>query len=214
MALSFGWDAISKRPKDKTFWTPGIYYFLAEDMLSWIFVFLDWSNNGEIAVYTNRSISSTWGCESWIVMTGGNGTVSNLTVLHDASGGSFNVSVPTMAGSDQTTFFTAPNANCGPGCSIVEAFEVSTEQSWYYKCNITVGVVQNATLPEHEIGINLRRMASSGIALQGYGLKPTLPGTKQYQVYPSQSAYGQRQSGFEEGMGTLIGQFAIGVVGK
>lgn len=212
MALSFGSRPVSDRPDKKTFWTPGIYYFWPDDYLSWEFVFFDWATTGDIAVYTNRSVNTTWTCNSWIVLSGGNGTSTNLTVLNDANGGSFNVVVPKAGGPDQTTFFSDPDANCGPGCSIVEAFEVSTSKSWYYNCNITVGTVQNATLPEHEIGINLRRMAANGIALQGYGLRPSLPGAQQYQVYPSQSTYGQRQDGDENGMGNLIGQFAIGVI--
>lgn len=207
MALSFDYNPINKRPPAGIFWNPSIYYFLGEDSQNWTFVFLDWSPHGEYPVYTNRSIASSWSCQSWLVTTGGNGTTNNLTVQHNANGAVFNVSVPTVGGPDQTTFFTSPDVDCGDGCSVIEAFESSAEKPWYYKCNITVGAVHNATLPEHEVGLALRRMASSGIALQGYGLNTSLPGTKQYQVYPSQSAYGQPQIGSAKGMGQLIGQF-------
>ncbi|KAH8602240.1 hypothetical protein B0O99DRAFT_680379 [Bisporella sp. PMI_857] len=213
MALGFDYDSISQRPPTGAFWKPGVHYYLDEDYRSWTFVFLDWSPpNGEYPVYTDRSISSSWSCQSWLVTMGGNGTMSNLTVAHDANGGVFNVSVPTIGGPDQTTFFTSPEKDCGEGCGVVEAFEASAVKPWYYKCNITVGTVQNGTLPEHEVGRSLRQMASSAIALQGYGVKSALPGTRQYQVYPSQSAYGQPQRGSDNGMGQLIGQFAIGVV--
>jgi hypothetical protein len=214
MALSFGTDVISNRPNAGMFWKPSTYYFAAEDSLSWTYGFFDWSPDGEIAIYSDRSINATWACKSWFVSSGGNGTTHDLTVLNDTNGRTFNVSVPAIGGSDQTTFFTAPEATCGPGCGIVEAFEASVQRSWYYRCNITVGIVQNGTLPQHEVGINLRRMASQGIALQGYGASPTLPGSKQHQVYPSESTYGQPQDGDEGGMGYLIGQFAIGVVGR
>lgn len=214
MALSFGSDAINNQPQEKSFWTPGIYYFYPEDELSWTFVFLDQhkTDRGDFSIYTDRSINTTWNCQSWIVVQGGNGTLNEITALGDANGRTFPVSLPTTSGPDQTTYFTDPNATCGPGCSIVEAFEASLLESWYYQCNITVGTVQNATLPEHEIGGSLRNMAAGGIALKGYGLDLTLLGAKQYQIYPSPSVYGKPQGGNEQDIGRLIGQFAIGVI--
>ena len=207
MALSFDFDPISKQPPVGRFWTPGVYYFLDDILRRWTYVFLDWSPLGDTPVYTDRSISSNSSCQSWLVTTGGNGTMSNLTVLNDANGGMFNVSLPTIGGPDQTTFFTSPDIVCGDGCSVVEAFEASAEKPWYYKCNITVGAVENHTIPEHQVGLSLRQMASAGIALQGYGLDSALPGTKQYQVYPARSSYGEPQKGSFDGMGQLISQF-------
>lgn len=214
MALGFLLDPISRRPKEKTFWTPPVKYFYPDDFLSWVYVFLDHhsTEKGDIAVYTRRSVNATWGCQSWIVTHGGNGTVTNITVLKDGNGGNFKISLPAAIGPDQTTFFTDPTSSCGSGCTIVEAFEASNTESWFYRCNITVGTVQNATLPEHQIGIKLRRIAAGAIALKGYGMGPTLSGTRQYQVYPSQSVYGQPMSGSERNMGSLMGQFTIGVI--
>jgi len=54
-------------------------------------------------------------------------------------------------------------------------------------------------------------MASSAIALQGYGLTALSNGA-QSQVYPSQSIYGEPQSGSPVGIGSLMSRFAIGVV--
>jgi hypothetical protein len=203
MALSFGYNTTNNIPKKKSFWTYP-YIFEAEDGLSWEFVFLDWTVTGDIGVYTNRTTNVTWECQSWNVIEGGNGTSTNLTVQNGTDGESFDISLPKAGGLDQTTFFTAPDAICGPGCGIVEAFEASKKQSWFYQCNITVGAVQNSLLPEHEMGINLRRMAAGAIALQGF--RPSLPGTKQYQVYPSQSTYGQPQGGVEDQLGSQIGK--------
>jgi hypothetical protein len=70
----------------------------------------------------------------------------------------------------------------------------------------------NATLPQHDVGPSLRNMASAAIALQGYGLKSSTPGGTQYQVYPSESTYGQPQGGYNNGMGSLMARFSIGVV--
>jgi hypothetical protein len=209
MALSFNWKTIDQRPIAGSFWTHSQYYFLSEGLSnSWTFVFLDWSSpHGDYPIYTNRSISTTWSCQRWAVISGGNGTTDDLIVQHDSNGGNFNVTVPTVAGVDQTTFFTNTNATCGAGCSIVEAFEASAQQSWYYNCNITVGSVINGTLPEHQVGESLRTMAAAGIALQGFRLNSSFPDEKQYQVYPAQSAYGEPQGGSSDGIGQLISQF-------
>lgn len=212
MALSFGWGYIEQRPQEGAFWNSNTYYFLSHDSTSWMFVFLDWSHQGDVAVYTNRSVITTSNCQSWPVMSGGNGTASNLTILKDADGGNFNISIPFYGGKNQTTFFTEPDMTCGDGCSIVEALEAGPEMSWYYNCNITVNQVLNGTLPQHDLGLDLRQMASSGIALQGYGLNSSTPSSKQYQLYPSQSTYGQAQGGSADGIGLLIGRFAIGVI--
>ena len=218
MALAFWSETSSNIPEPKKLFSTGADYFLADDQQSWIYVFLDSAPQSlgtkGTSVYTNRTINSTWNCQSWPVIQGGNGTVANLTVLQDASGGQpLNVTLPFVGGTDQTTFLTTPHVTCGTGCSVVEAFEASLTQPWFYKCNITVGEVMNATLhPAHDVGPSLRNMASAAIALQGYGLKSSVPGTTQYQVYPSESAYGQPQGGYNDGMGSLIARFSIGVV--
>jgi hypothetical protein len=172
----------------------------------------DGSLGGPSAVFTDRTINSTYSSSSFAVIEGGNGTVANLIVQEDSNGDLFNVSLPTIAGVDSTTYFTNPDASCGDGCSIIEAFEASSTTSYYYNCNITVGTVMNATLPQHNVGIQLREMASAGIALQGYGSGVNLPGSKQFQVYPSESIYGSPQSGNTDGIGSTISMFAIGVV--
>jgi len=167
---------------------------------------------GPSAIFTSRTISSTYSCQSFPVIEGGNGTFANLIVQQDSNGNSFNVSLPIVAGLDSTTYFTNPDIDCGEGCSIIEAFEATSTTSWYYNCSITVGAVINATLPQHEVGINLREMASAGIALQGYSQSSNVPGSKQFQVYPSESIYGSPQNGVADNMGFTISMFAIGVV--
>jgi hypothetical protein len=167
---------------------------------------------GPSAIYTDRKINSTYSCRSFTVIGGGNGTATNLTVQEDSNGASFSVTLPTVPGMDTTTYFTKPDSSCGVGCSIIEAFEASHTTSWYYQCNITVGTVINGMLPEHEVGINLRQMASAGIALRGYGPNSQLPGSQQFQVYPSASPYGDPQKGDTDNMGLNIARFAIGVV--
>ncbi|KAH6661634.1 hypothetical protein B0J14DRAFT_496881 [Halenospora varia] len=196
-------------------------FFWSIDENSGVFVFIDSSpsdpgfanyTGGPSAMFTNRKINSTYSCLSFPVIGGGNGTVGNLTVLKNSNEDSFNVFLPIVPGLDTTTYFTNPVSRCGDGCSIVEAFEASYNTSWYYQCNITVGTVVNAMIPEHEVGLNLREMASGGIALQGYGPNSHLPESKQFQVYPSASPYGVPQKGDTDKMGRNIALFAIGVV--
>lgn len=222
MALSFGPDFANNIPPPGTLLSSiNALFFWSIDENSGVFVFIDSSpsdpgfanyTGGPSAMFTNRKINSTYSCLSFPVIGGGNGTVGNLTVLKNSNEDSFNVFLPIVPGLDTTTYFTNPVSRCGDGCSIVEAFEASHNTSWYYQCNITVGTVVNAMIPEHEVGLNLREMASGGIALQGYGPNSHLPESKQFQVYPSASPYGVPQKGDTDNMGRNIALFAIGVV--
>jgi hypothetical protein len=222
MALILVSDSARNIPAPGMLWsTSPADFFRSDDGRTWTLVFIDSSPSdpgyggypgGPSAIFTNRTINSTYSCSSFAVIEGGNGTVANLTVLEDTNGDLFNVSLPTVAGVNSTMYFTNSDASCGDGCSIVEAFEASSTVSYYYNCNITVGTVMNAVRPEHKVGIQLREMASAGIALQGYGLGANLPGSKQFQVYPSESTYGSPQSGNTDGIGSTISMFAIGVV--
>jgi len=222
MALSFLKDDSGNIPEPPTlFWSINALFFLGYDQKSWTFVFIDSSPSdpgfanaigGPSAMYTNRTINSTASCRSYAVIAGGNGTFANLTVQEDSNGDLFKVTLPIVPGPDTTTYVTKPDSTCGEGCSIIDAFETSHTTSWYYQCNITVGNVINGNLPEHEVGISLRQMASAGIALQGYGLNSQLPGSQQFQVYPSASPYGTPQNGNSNGMGSNIAIFAMGVV--
>lgn len=221
MALTFAIDDTSNIPPPGTLWSSSnIYFFQSIEEKIWEFVFIDSSPfdpgfagypGGPSAIFTNRTINSTYSCMSFPVIGGGNGTTTNLTV-QKSNEDTFNVSLPIAAGLDTTTHFTNPDASCGDGCSIIEAFEAAHTTSWYYQCNITVGTVINAMRPEHEVGIKLREMASAGIALQGYGLNSLVPGSKQFQVYPSASTYGIPHNGNTDETGSSMAMFAIGVV--
>ena len=93
----------------------------------------------------------------------------NLTIILDANSDYQHITIPYAGGSNQTTFITNPNTyDCGPGCSTVHAFEASDTRPWWYECNITVSPVNNATLPQHQMGQPLAHMAAAGIALQGH----------------------------------------------
>lgn len=220
--MTFAVDITTNIPPSGTLWSSvNTYFFQSIEDKIWEFVFIDSSPSdpgfagypgGPSAMFTDRTINSTYSCLSFPVLAGGNGTSTNLKVQRDSNGDTFNVSLPIAAGLDTMTHFTDPDARCGDGCSIIESFEASHTTSWYYQCNITVGTVKNALRPEHEVGIQLREMASAGIALQGYGPNSWLPGSKQFQVYPSASTYGTPANGYADEIGSSMAMFAIGVV--
>jgi hypothetical protein len=153
-------------------------------------------------------------CNSWPVIEGGNGTTLNITIMLDSSGEISNKAIPVTGGEGQTTYITNTNTDCGPGCSRISAFEASAVTPWYYECNVMVGNVTNSNRKEHEVGAHLTRTASGAIALQGYAASSLANNTDlQFQLYPAESIYGAPQNGSTEGMGLLMAEFAIGVVG-
>lgn len=72
MALALGSDLLSNRPEPETLVSGGPYYFLADDDKSWSYIFLDSAphsaGSAAVQIYTNRTINSTWSCESWPVI--------------------------------------------------------------------------------------------------------------------------------------------------
>jgi hypothetical protein len=221
VALDFYKDIYSNMPDAKTLWSASSPIKF-QGKANWTFIFIDYnsdalndpSNLAPPAIFTNRTAISTYSCNSWPVIVGGNGTSTNLTVMLDSSGEDMHVTIPYIGGSNQTTFITNPKSDCGRGCSIVNAFEASDTKPWWYECNITVSDVQNATLLEHQVGQDVLKMAASAIALQGHALLPNQSDTagKQYQYYPSSSYYGTPFMGSTDNMGMTISEFAIGVI--
>ncbi|KAH6695512.1 hypothetical protein F5X68DRAFT_128012 [Plectosphaerella plurivora] len=178
-----------------------------------------------VAAHTSRSVAASTTCQAFPVVFGGDGSERNITIeLPDKQIGK--ILLPARGGLNQTTFFTNTTISCGDGCSVIEAFEADAAHAYYYSCNTTVGTVANATLPAHELGADLRLLASSAIALQGYaaasaGDSSSAPGqgqstvdlTSQYMVYPAESVFGASMNGSLPDMQYLMSRFAIGVVG-
>ncbi|GKT64974.1 hypothetical protein ColTof4_07367 [Colletotrichum tofieldiae] len=169
-------------------------------------------NSNPVTIATDRSINSTSKCIAWPVTSGGNGTSPNITVALE-NNGRFDIDIPVRGGTDQTTFMTNSEFECGQGCAMVAAFEASDTSSWYYTCNITVGQVANATLPEHQVGSNLTALAAAAIALQGYAASSLANDTSfQYQIYPAESVFGTPMNGTTEVLEAMLSRFAIGVI--
>ncbi|KAJ3949145.1 uncharacterized protein N0V96_000259 [Colletotrichum fioriniae] len=165
-----------------------------------------------VTVATDRSVNSTTKCTAWPVISGGNGTSTNVTVALE-NNKSWDIFIPNRGGTDQTTFMTYSQFDCGTGCSMIMAFEASDTSPWYYSCNVTIGQVANATRAEHQVGANLTSLASAGIALQGYAASSFVNDTNfQYQMYPSESVFGTPMNGTTSDMEAMLSRFAIGVV--
>ncbi|VUC25288.1 unnamed protein product [Clonostachys rosea] len=167
---------------------------------------------------TNRSVEITSQCNSYPVIRGANGTMTNITI--NAESKDTVITLPTTPGSDQSLFMTRYDQECGPNCRIMSVFEVAAEGSWYYSCTTFQGPVKNATLPQHEIGENVTYLAATAIGLQGFA-SPSSRGTQeeidpikslQYKVYPSATVPGKPANGSTRAMEGLLSRFAIGVI--
>ena len=171
------------------------------------------TNPNGLSITTNRTVNATSTCRSWPVVDGGDGSKHNITVMLDSGKRKEYAFFPIAAGSNQTTYVTRPSKTCGDGCASIYALEASSQDPFFYKCNVTIGKVANAMRREHEIGIDLRNMAANAIALQGYAVSSLTNDTDlQYQTYPAQAIYGAPQNGSTIGMEFLMAQFAMGVV--
>ena len=174
----------------------------------------DPNNVNPAAIYTNRTVYVRYACNSWPVTEGGNGTSLNITILLDSESHFQHITLPNAGGPNQTTFITNPNnLDCGDRCSTVYAFEASLSKPWWYQCNMTISDTENATHPEHHVGLALSKMGAAAIALQGHVADPIQEKTgQQFQTYPATSAYGFPNGGGIDAMGMTISQFSVGVV--
>ncbi|KAM0075266.1 hypothetical protein ACKRZS_012677, partial [Fusarium odoratissimum] len=170
-----------------------------------------------IMVATNRRMSISTKCESYPVISGGDGSYTEIeyrrNTTDNKSQENVRVKVPFAVGTGQTTFMTNTSTNCGPGCSTVTACETAAKDPWFYSCNTTVDPVTNDTIAEHEVPKLVRLLAAHAIALQGFSVNSTLSNSDlQYQVYPSQSPLGTSLQGMVQAMDLTMSRFAAGVI--
>ncbi|KAJ4313335.1 hypothetical protein N0V84_009464 [Fusarium piperis] len=213
IALAWIWGTMDDIPFPGTLWDnndPLIYCGSA----SCKYIFQESTRSRkkyDLVVSTNRSVEATGRCRSWRVTRGARGNESTITIADDDGS---RVELMAANGIGQTTFMFDAAADQGATWSEVTAFEASASASWYYRCNISFGPVINAARKEHGMGINITSLASSAIALQGYGASSlgSSNSSQQFQSYPAESTYGDPQNGSAEGLGKLIAAFAAGTV--
>jgi hypothetical protein len=162
---------------------------------------------------TNRSINSTVICRSWPVIEGGNGTTDNIVIKTDF--GHRAISIPMQNRADRTIFMLENEHDCGEGCSVIQAIELSDTSAWFYNCSANVGSVVNATTPIQEVGSSLTKLASSSIALRGYASRSESTDNDeetQYSIYPAETVVGYPNNGSTIDMALVIARFSIGVI--
>lgn len=205
-ALNFGIGLVSSEP------SPGKRY-LPTDPLLWLdksnrvisFYFLDSPKDSLVidsfSAFTDRKISVNYKCDSYRVLSGGDGTVTEITV--DRVG---RVLLP-QAVPDSTTFITRSNHTCPDDnrCSIVEAFESSATDPWYYVCQISLGNTQNDPDGVSSVSDYLAQIATATIAQIGY------TDSRGYasQVYPRESLWSQVAKGDADSVGMVISICAL-----
>lgn len=206
-AYNYGINTTDGLPAAGTIYQPqGAMLYWSNDSALLEFVFSD-SPTGEYlgtySVYTARSINVTYVCDSHKVTKGGSGNSSVIVV--DGIGA---VSLSTVL--DSTTYFTNKDHNCESGnrCSVVEAFESSDTDPWYYKCNITMGYTQDDPKNVSYISDDMAKIATASIAQIGY----TDADGQAAQIYPRDSPWGLLNNGSTDEMGWTMGLFALATI--
>ncbi|KAG9253790.1 uncharacterized protein F5Z01DRAFT_129088 [Emericellopsis atlantica] len=217
IALGYNWATLEQRPEPGTLWSPeGNLLYCGLDRCEFVFYDANPSKRQSyLTVVTDRSVASVAHCEAYRVIRGGDGNSTTITIDDaDAS----ELEVPAINGDDQTTFLTATDAGFDGPTGVVLAFEASRTNPWFYACNVTVEPVQNAVLPEHELGANVSSLASVAIALQAYGASTQgssaagMGAARQFQSYPAASTYGDPKGGNASAMALNMASFSTGVI--
>ncbi|KAI5459147.1 hypothetical protein BGZ63DRAFT_390369 [Mariannaea sp. PMI_226] len=218
VSIAYTTETMDNIPGPGILWYTGDPLMFCNDTSRCRYVFHDISTESIMTDYTNpvtvttsRSLDAFSHCNSFPIKDGGNGTSHNITITRDD--GHLELTVPVASGVSQTIFMTNFTDDCGPGCSIVYAVELSDTAPWYYECNVTVSQVSNATIKEHQVSSNLTSMVSGSIALQGYEASSLASSNDlQFQIYPAESIFGTPLNGSVDLMSSLIARFTIGVV--
>jgi hypothetical protein len=188
---------------------PGPNYFVAVDYCQYVFDESPADNTSNVGYfYSNRSIVTTSSRNVYPVIDNLDG--SSQTFQYELDG-FIHTEYFQSIGPNSTTYFTSPDlGDCGPRCANVCEFENNGTAGFYYKCNVTVSDVQNATgsVVEQQVSDANAKIAAGAIALQGYQSENS---TNQYQTFPAQSTYGTFQDGNSTQMATGMRQFSIGV---
>ncbi|POS87216.1 hypothetical protein EPUL_002258 [Erysiphe pulchra] len=205
-ALNYGIGLVSSQP------SPGEIY-LSTDPLLWLdksnslinFVFLDSPQGAQViepfSAFTERIISVTFDCNSFGVLQGGDGRTTEIDI--DRVGKiSLSQAVP-----NSTTYITRSKHTCKTNkrCSVVEAFESSSVDPWYYVCEISMGMTQNDKQNISFVSDYLAQIATAAIAQIGYTDSKGIAS----QIYPRESLWGQVAKGDPSDVGMMMAIYAL-----
>ncbi|RAL63296.1 hypothetical protein DID88_004372 [Monilinia fructigena] len=177
-----------------------------------VFVFTEYSssisssNAGLLGVYTDRTLEMNYSCSSHRVTSNGNGSSDGNITVQDIGP----LSVTSFV-SNGTTFFTDwPNHCPGiPRCAVVQAFEASDTDPWYYTCNITVGPTINDHRNVSFVSDKMAYIAARAIANTGYYIGYSPYNYQQTSSYPQKTVWGIPVNGNTSGIGTQIVAFGL-----
>lgn len=165
-----------------------------------------------LRVSTNRTVTTSAECTSWPVISGGNGNLLNITI---GDGNNSVIELPAQNGPGQTMYMVDPSQDQHQSWSTVSAFEASTTNAWFYRCNASVGPVANGWMKQHELGDPIRLYAPASIALQGYGssqLSTNETDNLQWQSYPAETNMGYTFNGSAFYMASFLSSFTSGMI--
>ncbi|KAI9680366.1 MAG: hypothetical protein M1829_001252 [Trizodia sp. TS-e1964] len=180
----------------------------------WVYRFYELDPTRQVTGVTNRTIEATAACERYAVLDGEDGL--KTSVKYQTPSGPVTMDfVETAAGA--TTYKSGAKATCGNRCSIVWAFQSRASRDIpdglktgsVYKCNITLGQVTNAYLPQHSISDSQARLITAAIGLEGYYADDS---TLQHNRYHEGAYWAQPVYSNATTMGWLITNYAAGVV--
>lgn len=168
-----------------------IYYFPKQWLYQFYEIASEPTTNASF-LYTNRTLNTTWDCRDYNILSGADGRSTNITYDDAGRETAFDVR---EAAPNATTYISDTNQLCGERCARVWAFQTvkmnySTETpsqmtaARLYDCNISVSKVDNAYLPEHELGDRQARIAAGAIARRGLPSNGT--NSIQSNVYPEE----------------------------
>lgn len=220
ISLAYVQGNVTDMPEPGTLWYSDDELIFCDENNTWCsYIFLETNpsslrnpNAIPVTATTNRAVFTSSRCSSFPVIQHRNSTEDTLVI--DRGESTLEIPVPVRGALDQSIFMTNTSSysHCGPDCGIVSIFESSPSSSWYYNCTTKLSPVSNAALTEHNLGLNLTRLATTAIALRGFSTRNEENDEIQFQIYPSASIHGVPLNGSAENMGFLLSRFAIGVV--
>ncbi|PHH62962.1 hypothetical protein CDD81_6387 [Ophiocordyceps australis] len=189
----------------------------SQSMCSYVFIETPPLHSNEAwPVATNRHVTVRTRCKSWPVIEGGNGRASSVRIFDSAADMGLHFSLPALYGPDQTMYIWEPGRLPSDDWNIVTALEASETDAFWYHCNVSVGGVANALLPQHQVGVPLKRLATAAIAMQGYLSyelnRSQINQVMQYHSYPAESVVGEPRHGNTSAMALQMAVFASCVI--
>jgi hypothetical protein len=159
------------------------------------------------SMYSDRTINVTYNCNVHKVTRNGNGTSNSSSIEVDTIG---EVSISHIVPNNTNFFTNTTNNKCGHDnrCTVVEAFEPSETDAWYYTCNITVGQTLNDPRNISRVPDDMALKAGGAITQAGYLDKTG----QELQIYPQGSDWGDPVNGSAGDMGMRIATFTISAI--